>query len=127
MKLRIVAIAAALSTLAAAPASAGDAAPDVAAGKGVFARCAICHDATKNGPNKIGPNLFGVVGRKAGTHAGFNYSAAMKNSGITWTADKLDVYLTHPAQVVPGTKMAFAGISNKTQRANLIAYLGTLK
>jgi cytochrome c len=103
------------------------AAGDATAGKTVFARCAICHTTNKNGPNGIGPNLFGVVGRKAGTAANFNYSAAMKGSGITWTADKLDAYLTHPAQVVPGNRMAFAGIANQQQRADVIAYLATLK
>lgn len=104
-----------------------EAAGDASAGKGVFSRCAACHNAVKGGPNMIGPNLFGVVGRKAGTAPGFSYSNAMKSSGITWTPDKLDTYLTHPAQVVPGTRMAFAGIPDAKQRADLIAYLGTLK
>lgn len=102
-------------------------AADVTNGKTIFSRCAVCHNATKNGPNGVGPNLFGVVGRKAGTKVGFSYSNAMKTSGITWTADKLDTYLTHPAQIVPGTRMAFAGIPDAKQRADLIVYLGTLK
>lgn len=108
-------------------AAGGAQAADAGAGKTVFNRCAICHSNTKGAPNKIGPNLFGIVGRKAGTAPNFSYSGAMKNSGITWNATKLDVYLTHPAQVVPGTRMAFAGISNAQQRADLIAYLATLK
>lgn len=104
-----------------------EAAGDAGAGKGVFSRCAACHNAVKGGPNLIGPNLFGVVGRKAGSAPGFSYSNGMKSSGITWTPDKLDTYLTHPAQAVPGNRMAFAGISDAKQRADLIAYLGTLK
>lgn len=102
-------------------------AADAGAGKTVFNRCAICHSNVKGAPNKIGPNLFGIVGRKAGLTPNFSYSGAMKNSGITWNAAKLDLYLTHPAQVVPGTRMAFAGIANAQQRADLIAYLATLK
>lgn len=96
-------------------------------GANVFNRCAICHDNHKNGANRIGPNLFGIAGRKAATYPGFSYSGAMKNSGITWTNDKLSAYVTSPQQVVPGNKMAFAGISNPTERADLIAYLDTLR
>jgi len=96
-------------------------------GKVVFGRCAMCHTVVKNGPNSIGPNLFGIIGRKAGSRPGFTYSTAMTASGITWTPGKLDGYITHPAQVGPGTRMAFAGISDATQRADLIAYLQTLK
>ncbi|HEY8698858.1 MAG TPA: cytochrome c family protein [Rhizomicrobium sp.] len=118
---------AAISGLAFMLAGGALAAGDPAAGKSMFSRCAACHNATKGGPNMIGPNLFGVVGRNAGSKPGFSYSNAMKSSGITWTPDKLDTYLTHPAQVVPGNRMAFAGISDAKQRADLIAYLGTLK
>ncbi|HVU22124.1 MAG TPA: cytochrome c family protein [Rhizomicrobium sp.] len=103
------------------------AASDPAKGKTLFQRCAICHRDTKDGGNGLGPNLFGVVGRKAGTVAGFNYSAAMKNSGIVWSADKLNAYIEHPAAVVPGNRMAFAGISDAGQRADVVAYLATLK
>ncbi len=108
-------------------ASAAQAAGDAAKGKTVFQRCAICHRAEKDGGNGLGPNLFGLVGRKAGTAAGFNYSVAMKNSGITWTTDKLFAYIEHPSAVVPGNKMAFAGISDAGQRADVVAYLATLK
>ena len=108
-------------------ATAAQAGGDAAAGKQVFARCAICHSDTKGAPNKIGPNLFGVVGRKAGTEAGFNYSAAMKNSGITWTDEKLEAYVTHPQQVVPGNRMPFAGLSSHKQAEDLVAYLETLE
>jgi cytochrome c len=100
---------------------------DAAKGKIVFQRCAICHRVEKDGGNGLGPNLFGVVGRKAGTAASFNYSAAMKNSGITWTADKLDAYIEHPAVTVPGNHMAFAGIGDAGQRGDVVAYLATLK
>jgi cytochrome c len=100
---------------------------DPAKGKMVFQRCAVCHRAEKDGGNGLGPNLFGVVGRKAGTVADFAYSPAMKNSGITWTQDKLTAYVTHPSQVVPGNRMAFAGISDQGQVGDLVAYLASLK
>jgi cytochrome c len=100
---------------------------DPAKGKMVFQRCAVCHRVEKAGGNGLGPNLFGIVGRKAGTAADFPYSPAMKNSGISWTADKLTAYITHPAQVVPGNRMAFAGINNQEQVGDVVAYLATLK
>jgi cytochrome c len=102
-------------------------AADPAKGKSVFQRCAICHRVEKNGGNGLGPNLFGIVGRKAGTVADFSYSAAMKNSGIVWSTDKLTAYIEHPAAVVPGNKMAFAGVTDAVQRADVVAYLATLK
>ena len=101
-----------------APAPAGDAVK----GKAVFARCAICHD-LKPGVQKMGPNLHGVFGRKAGTVAGFNYSPAMKSAKITWSAATLDSYVMSPAKLIPGNKMAFAGLATPADRANLIAYL----
>lgn len=100
---------------------------DAKNGATVFQRCAICHSDTKGAAAKIGPNLFGVVGRKAGTQPNFPYSSAMKNSGITWTPDKLTAYVEHPAAVVPGNRMAFAGISRPADAADLVAYLQTLK
>jgi cytochrome c len=102
-------------------------AADAVNGKSVFARCAICHTVQKGGANGLGPNLFGVVGRKSAKAPGFMYSGAMKNSGITWTADKLKAWITAPARLVPGTKMAFGGISNPKQVDDVVAYLGTLK
>ena len=107
-------------------ASAADAG-DAVKGKVVFQRCTICHRAEKDGGNGLGPNLFGVVGRKAGSVADFPYSAAMKGSGITWTPDKLTAYITHPAKVVPGNRMAFAGINDQGQVGDVVAYLATLK
>jgi cytochrome c len=102
-------------------------AADPANGKSIFARCAICHTVQKGGPNGLGPNLFGVVGRKSASAPGFMYSGAMQHSGITWTNDKLKAWIAAPARLVPGTKMAFAGISNPSQVDDVIAYLGTLK
>ncbi len=108
----------------AAPAMAGDA----ALGKTVFAaQCAMCHTVTKGGPTIMGPNLFGLVGRKSGSVANFAYSKSMKALGVTWTEDKLRAYLPAPATMVPGTKMAFGGIKNPAQLDNLVAYLVSLK
>ncbi|MFA5962509.1 MAG: cytochrome c family protein [Sphingomonas sp.] len=93
---------------------------DAAKGDIVFLQCKICHDLDKN---KIGPMLKGIVGRKAGEVPGFNYTDANKNSGITWTPEKLFQYLEKPQRVVPGTKMTFAGLSDAQKRADVIAYL----
>ena len=101
---------------------------DAAAGATYFrGRCTSCHTADKGGANKIGPNLFGVYGRRAGLASGYSYSSAMQASGIVWTADKLKPFLTSPRATVPGTKMTFAGISKDQDAANVIAYLATLK
>jgi len=113
--------------LVAMAATSVQAAGDAAKGAQVFPRCAICHSNAKGDGNKIGPNLFGVVGRKAGTAPNFSYSAAMKSAGFVWTNDKLNAYIKAPAIVVPGNKMAFAGLPSDSQRADLVAYLGTLK
>jgi|ERR1700722_7645159 len=88
--------------------------------------CAVCHSA-ESGQNKIGPTLFGVVGRKAGTAAAYTYSDAMKKSGVTWTPDQLDQYLANPKGVVPNTKMLFLGLKNPEDRKAIIDYLATLK
>jgi cytochrome c len=108
-------------------ASAAEAAGNAANGAGVFDRCAICHSNSKGAPAKIGPNLFGIAGRKAATQADFSYSAALKASGITWSNDKLDAWIASPGQLVPGNRMSFAGIANAQQRADLVAYLDTLR
>lgn len=100
---------------------------DAAKGKSYFARCAICHTAAKGAPNKIGPNLFGIVGRKAASLPGFFYSGAMKKSGITWNKDKLEAYIAKPQAVVPGNRMAFPGVSSHKQVEDIVAYLKTLK
>lgn len=98
---------------------------DAAKGKVDFLTCQTCH-AIDAGVNKIGPSLHAIVGRKAGSIAGFNYTAANKNSGITWTEAKLFQYLENPQRIVPGTKMTFAGWPTDPQkRADVIAYLKT--
>jgi cytochrome c len=119
---KLVLTAAAVALLA-APAAAADANN----GKVVFGRCAVCHNVQKGGPNGLGPNLFGVVGRKAASLASFSYSPALKNAHITWTPDKLKAWAMGPAKLVPGTKMAFGGITNASQADDVVAYLGTLK
>ncbi len=97
------------------------------AGETIFKRyCAVCHT-VQAGTNKIGPSLFGIVGRAAGTAPNFNYTAANKNSGITWTEENLDKYLTDPKAMVPGTKMLFAGVKSADDRKVLIAYLAKQK
>jgi cytochrome c len=106
--------------------SAAQAAGDARTGSALFSRCAICHSNAKGAPNRTGPNLFGVVGRKAGTYPGFSYSAAM-HAGFVWTPAKLTDYLASPQKVVPGNNMPFTGIADAKQRADIVAYLGTLK
>jgi len=91
-------------------------------GQQLFARCAACHTVGQTG-GKIGPSLNGVVGRKAASVAGYNYSPAMKNSGLTWNPDTLGRFLQAPTKVVPGTKMFFPGLPNPQDQADLTAYL----
>jgi cytochrome c len=92
------------------------------AGKTIFAQCKACH-VTDAGVNKSGPSLNALIGRKAGTVPGYNYSEANKNTEIIWTKEKLFQYLEKPQRVMPKTKMVFAGISDAQKRADLIAYL----
>jgi cytochrome c len=99
---------------------------DPAAGQSVARRCAACHTFDKDGPNRVGPNLWGIVGRPIGGHAGFSYSSAMAGHGGEWTYEDLDHFIADPKGYAPGTKMAFAGIRRDTERANLLAYLRTL-
>ena len=94
-----------------------------AAGQQVAERCGQCHNWDKNGPNKIGPNLYGVIGRIRGTHEGFSYSSAMRDKAGPWTYEDLFRYLKSPARFVPGNKMTFAGLSRAQERLNLIAYM----
>lgn len=110
----------AVAAMAATPALAQ--AGDAAKGKTVFARCALCHD-VKPGPKKMGPNLAGLFGRTSGTTAGFTYSPAMQKAKIRWDAKTLDTFLSKPSGLVPGNRMAFAGVPVAADRANLIAYL----
>jgi cytochrome c len=99
------------------------AAQDAAAGEKVFARCSPCHQVGENAKNMVGPELNGVIGRKAGSAPGYHYSAANKNSGLTWDEATLKEYLKNPRAKVPGTKMIFPGITREKDLDNLIAYL----
>lgn len=99
---------------------------DADAGKARAQLCVSCHDLKQGGPNRIGPNLWGVVGRPVATHAGFAYSPAMKGHGGNWSYESLFDFLASPAREVPGTKMSFAGLRRAEDRAALIKYLATL-
>ena len=89
-------------------------------------QCQACHTFEKGGPNRVGPNLWGIVGRPRASEAGFNYSAAMKAKGGTWTFGELYAFLASPRGYIPGTAMTFAGISRGQQRADVIDFLNTL-
>lgn len=104
------------------------AAGNAAAGKKFFdGVCAMCHNDTKGAGAKIGPNLFGVIGRKAGSVAGFDYSPAMKKANFVWTEQKVAAYVNDPQQVVPGNRMPYGGAHNMQNADDVAAYLATLK
>jgi cytochrome c len=96
---------------------------DVAKGQAAAKKCASCHTFEEGGANKVGPNLHGVVGRPLASHGGFNYSGALKGKGGEWNYEALNAFIQNPKQAVPGTIMAFAGIAQAKERADLIAYL----
>ncbi|TNM66555.1 c-type cytochrome [Aliirhizobium smilacinae] len=100
---------------------------DATAGAAVFKKCQSCHSIEKGGPNKVGPDLWGLVNRPVATHEGFSYSAGMKDFSKggqeTWTFDHLNHFLSGPKAYVKGTAMGFAGIKNDKERANLLAYI----
>ncbi len=98
---------------------------DVARGETSAKKCVACHTFGKGEPNRVGPNLYGAVGRPKASEAGFNYSAAMKAQKGEWTPDDLDKYLLNPKAMVPGTNMTFAGIPRGKERADLITYMNT--
>lgn len=95
-------------------------------GKATARQCQACHTFEKGGPNRVGPNLWNVVGNERGEGRGFNFSKAMKAKGGKWTYDELDKFLTNPRGYIPGTAMTFAGLRNDQQRADVIDYLHTL-
>jgi cytochrome c len=95
-------------------------------GQATAKQCQACHTFEKGGPNRVGPNLWNVVGGERGEGRGFNFSAAMKAKGGKWTYDELDKFLADPRGYIPGTAMTFAGIKNDQQRADVIDYLHTL-
>jgi cytochrome c len=98
-----------------------------AAGSRAFAaNCGACHTASQNGAARVGPNLFGVAGRRAASVPGFNYSPALRNSGITWTSEQLLAFVQHPTRMVPGTRMTYAGVRNPDQAAAIVTYLESL-
>jgi cytochrome c len=116
---------------ASAPAGPGPIAPllakaDVAEGKKFAHKCESCHTLDKGGKNKIGPNLWGVIGRKHASHEGYSYSAAMKALSGSWDYASLNKFLYNPRGDISGTKMTFAGIKNDQERADVVAYLRTL-
>jgi len=101
-------------------------AADPAAGEKISAKCKACHDLSKGGPNKIGPNLWDIVGAKQAHLDNFSYSDAVKGLGGQWTYENLDKFLTKPKDYAPGTKMTFPGLPKPEDRAALLAYLRTL-
>jgi cytochrome c len=96
---------------------------DPAAGEQVFKKCAACHNADKGGPNALGPNLWGTLGKPHGHVAGFAYSDALKGVPGSWDWKSMDAWLSNPKKYAPGTKMTFAGLGKPEERANLIAFL----
>ncbi len=116
----------ALGALLAFAPIAGAKAQDAAAGQRVFNQCSACHTINQGGPNRVGPNLHGVIGRKAGSVEGFRYSGPMKQKGeegLVWTEETLQPYLRNPREMVQGTIMAYPGLRNEQQLNDLIAYL----
>lgn len=96
---------------------------DVENGRRQFGVCRSCHTLTPGGADMVGPNLYGVFGRPAGTHGRYAYSQQLRDSGTTWDAATLDRWIENPRAMVPGTKMVFAGVRDATRRRDLIAYL----
>ena len=111
-----------------APALAQDG--DAAAGQRVFNQCRACHTADQGGRNTVGPNLFGILGRRAGSVEGFRYSANLRElgeGGLVWSEDRIRAYVANPKDVIPRGSMSYPGLRNATQVNDLMAYLATLK
>jgi cytochrome c len=124
----MITMAVAAAAIAAGPAAAQSG--DAAAGQRVFNQCRACHTPDQGGRNGVGPNLWGVVGRAAGSIEGFRYSANMRElaaGGLVWNDDRLRAYITNPKAVVPQGSMSYPGLRNETQLNDLVAYLNTLK
>lgn len=96
---------------------------DLDNGRRAFARCRSCHTINEGGSNMTGPNLYGIFGRQAGVHPGFNYSTAMKEATFLWDGERLDHWLENPRTFLQGTKMSFAGIPDATDRRDVVAFL----
>ena len=99
---------------------------DPAAGEKVFRKCKACHTVEEDGPNRVGPNLYGIVGASVAAVDGFRYSGALTDHGGDWTPDRLATFLANPRKAVPGTKMSFAGLRKSEDQADVIAYLASL-
>jgi cytochrome c len=126
MKLRYAFMVATLAF--AVPAAGALAAGDPAAGEAVFKqKCAVCHKIGAGAKNFVGPELNGIIGRKAGAAAGFSYSDGVKNAGFEWDAAKLHTWLTDPKAMIAGTKMIFPGLPKESDRDNVIAYISQFK
>lgn len=121
--LRLISFLVAMIAAGGSNAAQADDGGDAAAGQKVFNACKACHTIDAGGPNRVGPNLHGVFGRKAGTADGFKYSPALKDSDVVWDEAHLDAYLKDPKGTIPGNRMAFAGVKKDDQRKDLIAYL----
>ena len=93
----------------------------------VCTQCATCHTCNEGGPNKQGPNLWGVIGRQSGQVQGFKYTAANKDSGVIWTIQAMFDYLQNPKKYIKGTNMAFPGFKKEQDRADVVAYLNEMK
>jgi cytochrome c len=105
----------------------GAAAGSAQNGQKIFGKCAACHSIDPGGPNKVGPNLAGIVGRAKAGHAGFNYSEALKGKGGDWTLEDLAAFIHSPKGFAPGTKMLFPGIADPGDLGDLLAYLNSVK